>query len=120
MAQEDVTTTAMEGVVSPSVVEELERKATEAEAWLREKEENVALKRQIESYHVRWLEHEIRAKALTVARLTPMVADRELPFLAREPARMRYVVGKESTGESHLPLDLELPRTGSRTPMNWI
>ncbi|PWZ22684.1 hypothetical protein Zm00014a_017649 [Zea mays] len=117
MAQEDVTTAAMEGVVLPSVVEELERKAAEAEARLRE-EENVALKRQIESYHVRWLEHEIRAKALTVARLTPMVADRELPFLAREPARMRYVVGKGSTGESPLPLDLELPRTGSRTPMN--
>ena len=72
MAQEDVTTAATEGVVSPSVsvVEELGRKAAEAEARLREKEEeNAALKRQIESYHVRWLEHEIRAKALTVARL---------------------------------------------------
>jgi hypothetical protein len=98
MAQEDVTTAATEGVVSPSMVEELERKAAEAEARLREKEENAALKRQIESYHVRWLEHEIRAKALTVARLTPVAADRELPFLARDPARMRYVVGKGSTG----------------------
>lgn len=68
MAQEDVTTAATEGVVSPSMVEELERKAAEAEARLREKEEeNVALKRQIESYHVRWLEHEIRAKALEEA-----------------------------------------------------
>lgn len=66
MAQEDVTTAAMEGVVLPSVVEELERKAAEAEARLRE-EENVALKRQIESYHVRWLEHEIRANALEEA-----------------------------------------------------
>lgn len=66
MAQEDVTTAATEGVVSPSMVEELERKAAEAEARLRE-EENVALKRQIESYHVRWLEHEIRAKALEEA-----------------------------------------------------
>jgi hypothetical protein len=70
MAQEDVTTAATEGVVSPSVsvVEELGRKAAEAEARLREKEEeNAALKRQIESYHVRWLEHEIRAKALEEA-----------------------------------------------------
>jgi hypothetical protein len=123
MAQEDMTTTATEGVILPSVVEEMVKKAAEAEARLWEEEENAVLKRQIESYHVRWLEHEIRAKALTVACLTPVAAeaaDQELPFLAREPARMRYVVGKGSTGESPLPLDLELPRTGSRTPTSSL
>lgn len=54
--------------VSSSVVEELERKAAEVEARLREKEEeNAALKRRIESYHIRWLEYEIRTKSLEEA-----------------------------------------------------
>ena len=44
---------------------ELERKAAEAEARLRQKEEeNAALRWRIESYHVRWLEYEIRIKSL--------------------------------------------------------
>ncbi|VAI44102.1 hypothetical protein VPH35_103853 [Triticum aestivum] len=50
--------------VSGSVAE-LERKAAEAEARLRQKEEeNAALRRRIESYHIRWLEYEIRIKSL--------------------------------------------------------
>ncbi|EMS49466.1 hypothetical protein TRIUR3_09739 [Triticum urartu] len=50
--------------VSASVAE-LERKAAEAEARLRQKEEeNAALRRRIESYHIRWLEFEIRIKSL--------------------------------------------------------
>ncbi|KAF7083729.1 hypothetical protein CFC21_087489 [Triticum aestivum] len=50
--------------VSASVAE-LERKAAEAEARLRQKEEeNAALRRRIESYHIRWLEYEIRIKSL--------------------------------------------------------
>uniref|UniRef100_M8BGP6 Uncharacterized protein n=1 Tax=Aegilops tauschii TaxID=37682 RepID=M8BGP6_AEGTA len=50
--------------VSASVTE-LERKAAEAEARLRQKEEeNAALRRRIESYHIRWLEYEIRIKSL--------------------------------------------------------
>jgi hypothetical protein len=50
------------------VVEELERKAVEVEARLREEEEeNAALKRRIESYHIRWLEYEIRTKSLEEA-----------------------------------------------------
>ena len=47
---------------------ELERKAVEAEAQLRQKEEeNAVLKRRIEGYHIRWLEYEIKIKSLEEA-----------------------------------------------------
>lgn len=67
MAQEpeDARTTEDDSTL---VVEELERKAVEVEARLREKEEeNAALKRRIESYHIRWLEYEIRIKSMEEA-----------------------------------------------------
>ncbi|TKW37889.1 hypothetical protein SEVIR_1G078400v4 [Setaria viridis] len=64
--QEDATSSTTDDV--SLVVEELERKATEVEAQLRRKEEeNAALKRRIESYHIRWLEYEIRIKSLEEA-----------------------------------------------------
>ncbi|CAN6230394.1 unnamed protein product [Urochloa humidicola] len=65
--QEDATSSsATEGV--SVLVEELERKAEEVEARLRHKEEeNAALKRRMESYHIRWLEYEIRIKSLEEA-----------------------------------------------------
>lgn len=51
--------------VEDSVLVELERKAMKAEAQVRQKEEeNVALRRQIESYHARWLEYEIKIKSM--------------------------------------------------------
>ncbi|KQJ93430.1 myosin-1 isoform X2 [Brachypodium distachyon] len=54
--------------VSAAVMAGLERKAAEAEARLRRKEEeNTALRQQIESYHIRWLQHEIRIKSLEEA-----------------------------------------------------
>lgn len=64
--QEDATSSTTDDV--SLVVEELERKAAEVEAQLRRKEEeNAALKRRIESYHIRWLEYEIRIKSLEEA-----------------------------------------------------
>ncbi|CAL4889824.1 unnamed protein product [Urochloa decumbens] len=64
--QEDATSSSTEDV--SLVVEELERKAEEVEARLRHKEEeNAALKRRMESYHIRWLEYEIRIKSLEEA-----------------------------------------------------
>jgi hypothetical protein len=66
--QEDVTSSTTTDDVSLVVVEELERKAAEVEAQLRRKEEeNAALKRRLESYHIRWLEYEIRIKSLEEA-----------------------------------------------------
>ncbi|CAL5060162.1 unnamed protein product [Urochloa decumbens] len=65
--QEDATSSSATEDVS-LVVEELERKAEEVEARLRHKEEeNAALKRRMESYHIRWLEYEIRIKSLEEA-----------------------------------------------------
>ncbi|CAL4971272.1 unnamed protein product [Urochloa decumbens] len=65
--QEDATSSSTTEDVS-LVVEELERKAEEVEARLRHKEEeNAALKRRMESYHIRWLEYEIRIKSLEEA-----------------------------------------------------
>ena len=54
--------------VSLLLVEELERKAVAVEArlWCSE-EENAALKRRMESYHIRWLQYEIRIKSLEEA-----------------------------------------------------
>ena len=53
--------------VSP-LVEDLERKAVEVEVQLRRsEEENAALKRRMESYHIRWLQYEIRIKSLEEA-----------------------------------------------------
>ncbi|CAN6243122.1 unnamed protein product [Urochloa humidicola] len=65
--QEDTTSSSATEDVS-LLVEELERKAVEVEARLRDKEEeNAALKRRMESYHIRWLEYEIRIKSLEEA-----------------------------------------------------
>ncbi|XP_006648334.1 myosin-4-like [Oryza brachyantha] len=48
-----------------ALVEELERKAVMAEARLRQKEEeNAAMLREFDSYHVRWLQYEIRLSSL--------------------------------------------------------
>jgi len=53
--------------VSP-LVEDLERKAVEVEAQLRRsEEENAALKRRMESYHIMWLQYEIRIKSMEEA-----------------------------------------------------
>ena len=53
--------------VSP-LVEDLERKAVEVEVQLRRnEEENAALKCRMESYHIRWLQYEIRIKSLEEA-----------------------------------------------------
>ena len=53
--------------VSP-LVEDLERKAVEVEAQLRRsEEENAALKRRMESYHIRWLQYEIGIKSMEEA-----------------------------------------------------
>ena len=53
--------------VSP-LVEDLERKAVEVEAQLRRnEEENTALKRRMESYHIRWLQYEIGIKSMEEA-----------------------------------------------------
>ncbi|KAF8776365.1 hypothetical protein HU200_003597 [Digitaria exilis] len=66
------------------LVEELERKAMEVEARLRHKEEeNAALKRRMESYHIRWLEYEIRIKSLEEAFHEQMAALK----LAQDAAR---------------------------------
>ena len=68
MAQEPEDARTATEDVSALVVEELERKAVEVEARLREvEEENAALRRRIESYHIRWLEYEIRTKSLEEA-----------------------------------------------------
>lgn len=54
---------------------ELERKAAEVEAQLQWKEEeNAALKRQIESYHIEWLKCEIKIKSLEEACQEQMAA----------------------------------------------
>ncbi|TVU32671.1 hypothetical protein EJB05_24414, partial [Eragrostis curvula] len=51
-----------------TLLAELERKAVEVEAQLRQKEEeNAALKRRIESYHFMWLKYEIKIKSLEEA-----------------------------------------------------
>ncbi|CAM0946755.1 unnamed protein product [Alopecurus aequalis] len=69
-------------------VAELERKAAEAEARLRQKEEeNAALRRRIESYHVRWLEYEIRIKSLEEAfhdQLASLQMTRDAARMAQE------------------------------------
>ncbi|KAF8783702.1 hypothetical protein HU200_000131 [Digitaria exilis] len=66
------------------LVEELERKAMEVEARLRHKEEeNAALKRRMESYHIRWLEYEIRIKSMEEAFHEQMAALK----LAQDAAR---------------------------------
>ncbi|OQU84417.1 hypothetical protein SORBI_3004G048900 [Sorghum bicolor] len=83
--------------VSSSVVEELERKAAEVEARLREKEEeNAALKRRIESYHIRWLEYEIRTKSLEEAFHEQMAALQ----MAQDAARMAEETAYDRRGPS--------------------
>ncbi|KAE8807412.1 myosin-1-like [Hordeum vulgare] len=73
--------------VSASVAE-LGRKAVEAEARLRQKEEeNRALRRRIESYHMRWLEYEIRIKSLEEAfhqQLASLQMARDAAWMAQE------------------------------------
>jgi len=77
--------------VSALVVEELERKAVEVEARLREKEEeNAALRRRIESYHIRWLEYEIRTKSLEEAFHEQMAALQVRRSLERSAKKKLY------------------------------
>ncbi|CAD6251808.1 unnamed protein product [Miscanthus lutarioriparius] len=83
--------------VSALVVEELERKAVEVEARLREKEEeNAALKRRIESYHIRWLDYEIRTKSLEEAFHEQMAALQ----MAQDAARMAEETAYDRRGPS--------------------
>ncbi|XP_066321270.1 myosin-3-like [Miscanthus floridulus] len=82
--------------VSALVVEELERKAVEVESRLREEEENAALKRRIESYHIRWLEYEIRTKFLEEAFHEQMAALQ----MAQDAARMAEETAYDRRGPS--------------------
>ncbi|CAD6248006.1 unnamed protein product [Miscanthus lutarioriparius] len=83
--------------VSTLVVEELERKAVEVEARLREvEEENAALRRRIESYHIRWLEYEIRTKSLEEAFHEQMAALQ----MAQDAARMAEETAYDRRGSS--------------------
>ncbi|XP_066324944.1 myosin-2-like isoform X1 [Miscanthus floridulus] len=83
--------------VSALVVEELERKAVEIEARLREKEEeNAALRRRIESYHIRWLEYEIRTKSLEEAFHEQMAALQ----MAQDAARIAEETAYDRRGSS--------------------
>ncbi|OEL37393.1 hypothetical protein BAE44_0001588 [Dichanthelium oligosanthes] len=91
------------------LVEELERKAMEVEARLRHKEEeNAALKRRMESYHIRWLEYEIRIKSLEEAFHEQMAA----LHLAQDAARMADEAAycdRREPSESHVNTSEEPP-----------
>lgn len=91
--------------VSASVAE-LERKAAEAEVRLRQKEEeNAALRRQIESYHIRWLEYEIRIKSLEEA-FHGQLASLQM---ARDAARMAQELPYDDLHEFSEPRMMKLP-----------
>ncbi|XP_051196407.1 myosin-2 [Lolium perenne] len=99
---DDVSTVEVSVAVA---VAELERKAAEAEVRLRQKEEeNAALRRRMESYHVRWLEYEIRIKSLEEAfheQLASLQVARDAARIAQDAARMAQ----------ELPYDEDAPPT---------
>ncbi|KAL6629865.1 hypothetical protein ACP70R_029630 [Stipagrostis hirtigluma subsp. patula] len=88
-----------------SLVAELERKAVVAEARLRRKEEeNAALKRRIESYHVRWLEYEIKIKSLEEAFHEQVAALQIVQDAARRAEAAARDRRESSASESHMKM----------------
>ncbi|KAJ1277978.1 hypothetical protein BS78_04G044600 [Paspalum vaginatum] len=82
------------------LVEGLERKAVEVEARLRQKEEeNAALKRRMEGYHIRWLEYEIRIKSLEEAFHEQMAALQMAQDAARRARETAYGDAEMSSSE---------------------
>uniref|UniRef100_K3Z0J9 Uncharacterized protein n=1 Tax=Setaria italica TaxID=4555 RepID=K3Z0J9_SETIT len=108
--QEDATSSTTDDV--SLVVEELERKAAEVEAQLRRKEEeNAALKRRIESYHIRWLEYEIRIKSLEEAfheQMATLQLARDAARRAEEAARDRRECSELQMNTSEEPPPVRL------------
>ncbi|KAG2648646.1 hypothetical protein PVAP13_1NG018600 [Panicum virgatum] len=94
--------------VSLLLVEELEQKAVAVEARLRRsEEENAALKRRMESYHIRWLQYEIRIKSLEEAFHDQMVALQ----LAQDAARRAEETASDrrEPSEQHVDTSEEAP-----------
>ncbi|KAL5208561.1 hypothetical protein ABZP36_032996 [Zizania latifolia] len=94
-----------EGDKVAAMVEELERKAAMTEAQLRqEEEENAALRRKIESYHVRWLQYEIRLKSLQETFHEQMAASLHMAQDSAERSRDRH-----GTSESGMRMPEDTP-----------
>ncbi|RLM78214.1 hypothetical protein C2845_PM12G03510 [Panicum miliaceum] len=91
------------------LVEGLERKAVEVEAQLRRsEEENAALKRRMESYHIRWLQYEIRIKSLEEAFHEQMAALQLAQDAARRAEETAAYDRRESS-EHHVDAPEEPP-----------
>ncbi|KAG8058159.1 hypothetical protein GUJ93_ZPchr0002g23509 [Zizania palustris] len=83
------------GDIVAAMVEELERKAAMAEAQLRqEEEENASLRRKIESYHVRWLQYEIRLRSLQETFHEQMAASLHMAQGSAERSRVRHGISE--------------------------
>ncbi|RLN08249.1 hypothetical protein C2845_PM11G14940 [Panicum miliaceum] len=90
------------------LVEELERKAGEVEAQLRRsEEENAALKRRMESYHIRWLQYEIRIKSLEETFHEQMAALQLAQDAARRAEETAY--DRRESSEHHVDAPEEPP-----------
>ncbi|KAL6888699.1 hypothetical protein ACP4OV_009725 [Aristida adscensionis] len=83
-----------------ALVVELERQAAETEARLRRaEEENAALKRRIESYHIRWLEYEIKVKSMEEAFHEQVAALQMVQDAARRRAEEAAARGRRELSE---------------------
>ncbi|KAG2656147.1 hypothetical protein PVAP13_1KG063400 [Panicum virgatum] len=95
--------------VSP-LVEDLERKAVEVEAQLRRnEEENAALKRRMESYHIRWLQYEIRIKSMEEAFHEQMAALQLAQDAARRAEETAAYDRRKSSGHHVVDTSEEPP-----------